>query len=100
MNINNENIELVRLEAKDYEECFALMDLAFMTSRPGHPHFKDILPKMCVPDDEHMHKHLAVRRDGGRRALSALYQRRLSAAALRPLCARLRGGLCRPYSAH
>ncbi len=73
MNCSNENIELVRLEAKDYEECFALMDLAFMTSRPGHPHFRAILPKMCVPDDEHMHKHLAVRRGGKLRAVLGIY---------------------------
>ena len=44
--------------------------------------------------------HLALRRGSGLWLVSALYQGRLSCAGLRPVRARLRGGLCRAYPAH
>ena len=55
--------ELVRLTAEDYEQAIDFLDLVFsQLSRPHH--FEEMLPRMCIPDDEHMGKHLAIKYNG------------------------------------
>ncbi|NLB44112.1 MAG: hypothetical protein GX821_02990, partial [Clostridiaceae bacterium] len=44
---------LVRLSADDYDEAIDFLNLVF--SQASRPHdFEKMLPRMCVPDDEHM----------------------------------------------
>ncbi len=62
-----------RLHAGDAGECFDVMTKAFQASRPGHPHFRDILPIMCRDDEEHMNKHLAIRENGAICAVLGVY---------------------------
>ncbi len=55
--------EVVRLTGADYEQAIDSLDLVF--SQRDRPHrFETALPRMCVPDDEHMGRHFAVKVDG------------------------------------
>lgn len=67
-----ENNTIVRLKASDYDEALDFMNLIF--SQTGRPtDFEKLLPKMCVPDDEHMNRHFAIKEDGRIRSLLGVY---------------------------
>lgn len=55
--------ELVRLKAEDYESAIDFLDLVFSQHSAPH-HFETRLPRMCIPDDEHMGKHFAIKYNG------------------------------------
>lgn len=67
-----ENIVIRSLTAADYEEAIDLLNLTFSMAKKPHD-FQKALPRLCVRDDEHMRKHLAVVRDGKIRALLGVY---------------------------
>lgn len=57
-------MELVRLNGQDYEEWLQVLNAVFSRKNNRPMDFQKELPKMCVPDDRHMGKHLAVKEDG------------------------------------
>jgi len=63
---------MVRLSADDYDEAIDFLNLVF--SQASRPHdFEKMLPRMCVPDDEHMGKHFAVKAGGRIQAMLGVY---------------------------
>ena len=56
--------EIVRLKAEDYDELIALLNGVFSLAHGREEDFEYMLPKMCVPDDEHMGRHLAIKKNG------------------------------------
>ena len=64
--------ELVRLTGADYEQAIDFLDLVFSQARKPH-HFERALPRMCVPDDEHMGKHFAIKVNGRIEAMLGVY---------------------------
>lgn len=63
---------IVRLTAADYDEAIDFLNLVF--SQAGRPHdFEKMLPKMCVPDDEHMGHHFAIKYEDRIQAMLGVY---------------------------
>lgn len=64
--------KIVRLAAEDYDYAVDFLNLVF--SQANDPHdFERMLPKMWKRDDEHMGRHLAVKRDGRILAMLGVY---------------------------
>ncbi len=57
-------MEIVRLTAKDYGQWLTLINGVFTRKNNRPMDFEKEIPKMCVADDAHMGKHLAVVEDG------------------------------------
>ncbi len=66
-------MEIVRLGAEDYREFIDLLDAVFSRKNNREQHFEEELPKMCVPDDLHMNRHLGIREDGRLCAVLGIY---------------------------
>ena len=64
--------KIVRLTGADYEQALDFLDLVFSQARKPH-HFERALPRMCVPDDEHMGKHFAMTVNGRIVAMLGVY---------------------------
>jgi predicted acetyltransferase len=72
--------QIVRLTAADFTDAMDFCNMVFsMSSRPHH--FQSLLPKLYQPDDEKMHAHFAIRRDGRIRALIGMYPMTLRVGA-------------------
>lgn len=56
-------MEIVRLNAKDYDELLAFYNLVFTKQNQRLMDFTHELPRMWIRDDEHMSKHFAVKED-------------------------------------
>lgn len=82
----SESVEIIRFHAGEYHACFDVMNRAFQTAKPGHPDFRDILPKMCADDDEHMGKHFGIRRDGKICAVLGVYPLPVTVAGVKLMC--------------
>lgn len=66
-------MEIVRLKAEDYDELLALYNLVFTKQNQRLMDFTKELPRMWVPDDEHMGKHFAVKENGKICAVLGIY---------------------------
>lgn len=66
-------MEIVRLTAKDYDEWLEVLNIVFTGQNKRSVDFEQSLPKMCVRDDEHMGRHLAVKEGGKICALLGIY---------------------------
>lgn len=58
-------MEIVRLTAQDYDEWLYVLNTVFTKQNKKDMDFEKELPRMCVRDDKHMGRHLAVK-DGGK----------------------------------
>ncbi len=64
--------EIERLRGCDFADAMDFLNMVF--SQNSKPHFFErSLPKMCFPDDAHMGRHLAIKRDGRIRAMLGVY---------------------------
>ena len=66
-------MELVRLTQADYDEWLQLLNYVFGRKNQRDMNFEQELPKMCVRDEAHMAKHLAIREDGKLVAVVGIY---------------------------
>ena len=57
-------MKIETLTKKDYNEVTDLMNRVFTIQNGMDMDFEKELPKMCVPDDEHMNKYVAIRENG------------------------------------
>lgn len=71
-------MELVRLNASDFEEATDFLDFVF-SSAYGPTHFKQMLPLCYQPTDEHMSHNFAVRENGRIRAIVGLFPMEIQA---------------------
>lgn len=62
--IRRYRMEIIRPGKQDYDELMTLFHDVFTRAHGNETDFEKELPAMCVRDDEHMGKHLAVREDG------------------------------------
>ena len=72
-------MEIVRLTKADYDEWLDVLNTVFTRQNNREMDFEKELPKMCVRDDYHMNKHIAVKEDGKICALLGVYPIRLKA---------------------
>lgn len=66
-------MEIVKLRASDYDECLKVLNVTFTKQNKKLMDFEKELPKMCVRDDAHMGKYVAVKEDGEIRAVVGIY---------------------------
>ena len=66
-------MEVVRLKKENYDELIALFDAVFGREKGGLKETEKDLPKMCVPDDEHMGMHFGIFDEGKLRAALGVY---------------------------
>jgi len=57
-------MEIVKLTGADYDEWLQVLNIVFTRKNKRPMDFEQELPKMCVRDDAHMAKHIAVKEDG------------------------------------
>ena len=57
-------MKIETLTKNDYNEVTELMNKVFGAKNGRQTDFEKELPKMCVPDDEHMSKYVAIRENG------------------------------------
>ena len=65
-------MKIERLGAADMQELLDVLNISF-TGRADSRHFEDGLPKLWIPDDEHMGRHFAIRENGGIIAALGVY---------------------------
>ena len=66
-------MQIVRLTKNDYDEWLSVLNTVFSKQNKMVMDFEKVLPKMCVRDDYHMNKHLAVKENGKICALLGVY---------------------------
>ena len=58
------SVEVERLTASDYDEFIPFLNNVFTLAHGRKEDFEKFFPKMCIRDDEHMGKHLAIKKNG------------------------------------
>lgn len=71
-------MEIVKLNANDYDEMLYVLNTTFSKQNGREMDFEKELPKMCIRDDFHTGKHIAVKEDGKICALLGVYPMKLN----------------------